>query len=156
MKITRFAVFLSGILCMSCSIHLSPNRVQRADLAVRPLLVEYCRAQRVYREETGRYDRQLTPDVRGARWSLLMAAYEAVQRNEYTCRFDVQEVRFAVTCAPEPSSKLFFSYYADDSAAIRRSHEGLAGPSSPRLRLTRIEALRLEADSPAEPRGSGK
>ena len=141
------AVFFAALVCGSCSIDFFPTRVDRANRAVVSFLINYTRAQSSIFGLTGRYEHQLAPAGESSQWLTLAPDYAGVTAHHYTCRFDVHETKFGVTCTPEPSSGLRISFYVDESRAIRLSAKDLAGPSSPRLRLDPEEERDLYGDS---------
>lgn len=139
MRKTLAAVFL--LILTGCSSD-SYWRVGRTHTAAISFLIKYTVAQSASRKLGGQYDPELTSSGRSSEWKNLSQAYEKLLSYRYACRFDIADVRFAVTCAPSASSGLQNAYYVDETGAIRLA-PGSVGPTSPQVRLLPEEEREL-------------
>jgi hypothetical protein len=144
--IKRLLPLLPIAVCsVGCSLDYDTG-FYRANEAVRAFLIGYARTQVDNRNRDHRYQTSLTPTGGSGDWLTLAPAYALVNKVGYTCRFEVHDVHYDVSCAPKASSGLKISFYLDETLLIRLSGEAPAGPGSLVVRLSSAEKRRLYGD----------
>jgi hypothetical protein len=133
----RNLIALLIAIASSGCIDRIPSRVQIANRAAISFLLKYAKTQNKVFASAHHFDQGLGPLVGNSqKWTELAPSYAVIRSQGYVCRFEVKEVRFAVTCLPGASSGLRISFYVDERRRITLSSDGAAGPASPEVRLT--------------------
>lgn len=139
--VSSIILALMLLVCASaCSIDYG-NRVGQANSTVIAFLIKYGQSQLGAFDQSRRFDHRLTPNGDSPRWRAVEPDYSKVLSHFYKCSFEVKNDRFYASCTAEADSGLRTSFYLDQTLSIRASESTtvLAGPYSPRLKLTAEE-----------------